>query len=611
MKKRKKRKLKIKNVAIALVLLGSMIAAVFAVIYLPNRLVDVMYIEAGTKSTLSETLFIKTDEEGAFKTKLRKIDLQTPGNYEVKIQVGFMTYTSMLVVTDTSKPSILLKEIVAPVNSTLTPQDFVEEAHDNTEVTYSFIVAPDTTQPGIQAVEIEATDLGGNATVAHSTVLVSQIRDTVIMEAGSTPPVIEDFLLEEKKDEEFVTNLSSLKLVVGKYPIKIKMGDRTLVSFLEVVDTIAPTAKVRSISAYVGDKLSASAFVSTIVDASKVTVSFKSDTNLTAKAGTYAPVIVLRDAGGNVSELTANLVVTRDTQAPVISGSGLKDRTVYVGASFNVKSNVYATDNRDGKVNVTVSGSVNFTKTGVYPITFSAKDKAGNTSSVKITVTVITHPPFSAKGDTGNSELNQLVDTIFAKTLHGDMSNYEVVRALYDFGRTIRYQAGPLASPWQTRALSTLTTRTGNCFGRMYAMEALFVRAGIPQREQIQYNQVHSWNQVDIGNGWQNVDIGYSVLLQSDAYLRNRALISSSIQDDLWETTEPVKIGKVYVDHVDETLGLKIADTVVLSGNVGTSYASVAVTVAGYTYQSRTSNYNGLFSESNITVTYTYRQSTE
>jgi len=87
MKKRKKRKLKIKNVAIALVLLGSMIAAVFSVIYLPNRLVDVMYIEAGTKSTLSETLFIKTDEEGAFKTKLRKIDLQTPGNYEVKIQV--------------------------------------------------------------------------------------------------------------------------------------------------------------------------------------------------------------------------------------------------------------------------------------------------------------------------------------------------------------------------------------------------------------------------------------------------------------------------------------------------------------------------------------------
>jgi hypothetical protein len=308
--------------------------------------------------------------------------------------------------------------------------------------------------------------------------------------------------------------------------------------------------------------------------------------------------------------LTSTLIVRRDTEAPVLSGAGLRDRTVYVGESFSVKSQVYANDNRDGRITVSVSGSVNFSRVGSYPITFSAKDKAGNVASKRITVNVITHPPFVSKGDTGSSELNLLVDRIFAEHLHGDMSTYQVAQILYTFGRSIRYQAGPLASDWRSRAISSLTTRTGNCFGRMYAMEALFVRAGISNREQVQYNQEHSWNQINIGNGWQNVDVGYSVFLQSDAFLKNKALASSTIADNTWETTAPIPTGTVIVTHIDETSGSSIASTVTLSGPVGSDYTTSVKVISGYTFVSSTSNTSGEFSESTITVVYRYRQTT-
>jgi hypothetical protein len=399
-----------------------------------------------------------------------------------------------------------------------------------------------------------------------------------------------------------------LKLVVGTYPIEIKVGERTLISQLEVVDTVAPTATLVEVNAFVTDTIPASRFVKDIVDASAVTVTYKENVDLTAQEGTFEPIILLTDAGNNVTELTGKIIVIKDTEAPVFSGSGLKDRTVYVGESFNVKSQVYARDNRDGNVSVSVSGSVDFKKVGTYPITFTAKDKVGNVATHKITVIVKTHPPFEAKGDTGNVELNVVIDSLFAKMLHGDMSKYQITREIYDFGRTIHYQAGPWESEWTERALFTITNRIGNCYGRMYAMEAMFVRAGITNRERIKYNGEHSWNQVDIGNGWQNIDIGFSnVFLVSDSYLINRALTTSTIKDDNWHTEVPI-YGTVTVSHIDDQKGTMITSNVVLSGIVGARYATSSVSISGYTLVSSSGSTSGTFSETAVNVVYRYRE---
>ncbi len=583
--------------------------AVFGIIYLPNRLHNKVTIEAGEISELDEAQFLLANNEGVFESNVKSIDLLVPGKYSVGVKVGFMTYHSTLLITDTIKPILKLREIVSPVGKAILPEVFVLEASDKTKLTYSFSVAPDPSKIGEQTVEIKATDMGGNATIEKTTVLISQVRDKVTIEAGLPAPLIQDFLLKDRTTETFVTNMSSLKLIVGTYPIEIKMESRTLLTQLVVVDTIAPTGNAVALNAYVGDILAAASFVKEIKDASKVIVTFKETTNFTASAGTFAPIVILTDISGNKTEITGKLVVISDTLPPVLSGSGLTDRSVFIGESFNVRSQVYATDNRDGRMTVYVDGSVNFNRVGAYSITFSAKDKAGNTASKHITVTVKTHPPFVSKGDTGNAALNTLVDNLFRQLLHGDMSTYQVTRILYDFGRTIKYMGGALATnPWQDRAISTLTSRVGNCYGRMYAMQALFTRAGITNREREQYNQAHSWNQVNIGSGWQNVDIAFSdTFLVTDASLRNKALTNSYIKDDNWETVMPGEVIVKYVDGSDN----EIASQSNLTGFVGISYSTSAKTISGYTYVSRTTNWNGTFTDGNskVYVIYTYQAS--
>jgi hypothetical protein len=581
--------------------------SVFAVIFLPNRLKPEVTIEAGQMKTLSEEQFIKTKDQGVFTEKANDIALNVPGEYDVFVKIGFMTYRSTLFIIDTTKPIVTLRHIISPLGKEIEPEDFVLTAQDNTELRYEFIVAPDPNTVGVQDVSIQISDLGNNKTVETSSVLVSQIKEKVTIEAGSLAPVIDDFLMEERVDETFITKLETLKLVVGVYPIEIKVGQRILISQLEVIDTVAPTATLVPLNAFVSDTVPASKFVKNIVDESKVTVSYKENIDITAKEGTFTPIILLTDAGNNITELVGKIVVIKDTEAPVIKGTGLRDRTVYVGESYNYRAQVFATDNRDSSVTVTVSGSVDFSKVGNYPITFSAKDKAGNSSSEKITITVKAHPPFEAKGNTGNSELNALVDKMFAKMLHGDMSTYEVTKKIYDFGRTINYQAGIWESEWTARAIWTINNRLGNCYGRMYAMEAMFTRAGITSRERIKYNGEHSWNQVDIGKGWQNIDIGFpGIFLVSDSYLFNRAL-TTSVKDDNWHTEPPI-YGTVIVQHIDETSGSLIASNVTLTGIEGASYSTSRVSVSGYTYISKTSNSSGVYTESTITVVYKYKE---
>lgn len=585
----------------------TLVLATFAIIYLPNRLAKEVRIEAGALAVLDESLFIKTNDDGKFLDEVKQIDLAVPGDYKVKVKVGLMTYSSMLIINDTQTPKVKVKDIISALKREIMPEDFIAEAIDNTALRYDFILAPNPNELGLQQVKISVTDLGGNIVVRSSTVLVSQVKDKVTIEAGSPIPIIEDFLLEEKTNEVLKTNISKLDLVVGTYPVEIQMDDRILICELEVVDTVAPTATTVPVFAYVGDDVSAESFVKDIQDESKVVVSYKEVGSITNKEGTFNPTILLTDAGNNVSEYVGKIVVKQDTEAPVLSGAGLKDRTVYVDEAFNIKASVYARDNRDGNVNVSVDRNVNFAVEGSTVVTFSAKDRAGNIARKSITITVKKHPPFVSKASTNNAALDGYVDELFATLLHGDMSTYQITEALYRFGRSIRYQAGPLTSEWTSRALSTLQSRTGNCFGRMYAMEALYTRAGISNREQIQYNQEHSWNQVNIGSGWLNIDVGYgSAFLVSDAYLRDRALRYSSIDDDTWETQAPAN-GTVLVEYVESSTNQVLADSISLQSKVGDSYTTNTKNIEGYTLIETPSNWQGVFNNGTIKVVYKYQ----
>ena len=102
--------------------------------------------------------------------------------------------------------------------------------------------------------------------------------------------------------------------------------------------------------------------------------------------------LVLRTTGGG-----------GDTTAPVITRIGSASINVAWGASYT-DAGATATDNVDGSVTVTPTGSVNTAVPGIYTITYNARDAANN-NAVAVTRTVTVSAPSSEVGADGLSDL--------------------------------------------------------------------------------------------------------------------------------------------------------------------------------------------------------------
>ncbi len=121
---------------------------------------------------------------------------------------------------------------------------------------------------------------------------------------------------------------------------------------------------------------------------------------------------------------------TADTTPPVITLNGSNPVTLYVGASYK-ELGAKAIDETDGKVNVTISGSVNTSKVGKYTITYTAVDKAKNIAKKQRVVNVVAKPDTTAPHITLNGgsitlKVGQSYHELGAKAydnVDGDISN--------------------------------------------------------------------------------------------------------------------------------------------------------------------------------------------
>jgi hypothetical protein len=155
-----------------------------------------------------------------------------------------------------------------------------------------------------------------------------------------------------------------------------------------------------------------------------VTVTSSGSVN-TSVPGSYTITYSALDAAGNTASATRTVNVV-DTTAPVITVLGDNPLTVLLGSTFNDPS-ATATDNVDGSVTVTASGSVNTAVVGTYTINYSAIDAAGNTASATRAINVL-------------SRADYLLGTLYGLTgakalLSADADNDGVVNLMeYAFG---------------------------------------------------------------------------------------------------------------------------------------------------------------------------------
>ncbi len=374
------------------------------------------------------------------------------------------------------------------------------DIEDETDVQVSFAREPDFTKFGRQEVKVRLADAGGNSTEIASELIVSQVVQELDMEAGGEMPSAEDFLLDGEK-AEFVTRIDTLDgTKPGTQAVTLKVDGIEYESRLNIVDTTPPEVSVHDIEGFTLLPRKPEDFIETVNDVTHVKAYFTAPPNLTLP-GSQSVEVRFVDEGGNEAIRTAELILTEDTEAPVIIGA--KDLSIMEGQAAAYRKYVTVTDNCPEGLDFTVdSSAVNLNQAGVYPVVYTATDYAGNSTSVTVNLTVQ-----ERKYDI--DQVNAAADEILAEILKPEMEPVERVRAIYNYVKThVYYIEHSEKGDYVRAAYEGLIEKRGDCYVYACTTKVLLTRAGIQNMdiEKIPTRTHHYWNLVNLGEGWYHLD---------------------------------------------------------------------------------------------------------
>ena len=369
--------------------------------------------------------------------------------------------------------------------------------------------------------------------LAYQRFLTPMVVDRIVIEAGAALPPAESFIRNTRFVGTYASDLSSIDTKVpGQYALKIQVEKKQYPVTLEVDDTTAPTGTSVSQETWVGETLAADLFVTDLVDATSVVVTFKTTPDFSTP-GEQDVTLVLTDTSGNTSEVAATLTVFQDTEKPVIAG--VVDLAVFVGDTVSYRTGVSVTDDHDANVVLEIDNSaVVLTAAGTYEVVYSATDKAGNRAEATAKVVVSVKP----EGYVSEEEMYALVDQVFLKILTPGMSDLERLSTIfYWLEENIDYIGTSDKGDWVVGAYIGLTRGTGDCFTYFAAAKAMLTRAGyetIPLTRVPEARTRHYWNLVKYNGEWYHYDPlpylpkhHYVCLLRTDAEVAKYSTIST------------------------------------------------------------------------------------
>ena len=467
--------------------------------YEDNKIYSKCYVEAGTDVAVQD--FLKNPaQEAVFCEGSDVIDVSVPGEYHVKIKTGWYTKKSVLYVSDTTAPQGQAVTVSLESGETCGAADFVTGIADATQVDIAFGSEPDFTQAGSQDVEVVLTDLGGNQTVISSQLFISQVVSELTVEAGQPAPTLQDFVIGGES-ARFISNVSGFDYTkLGDRRVLLEVDGRNYETLMHIVDTVAPKVEVQDVQGYTLVPRAAADFVASVEDVTNVEVTFGEEPDL-SRAGTQQIEICASDAAGNQTVKTANLILEQDTEAPSIAG--VADLRVIKGNSVAYRKNIVVTDNCEEGLELTVDNSaVDLNQVGSYPITYIARDLAGNETTASSTVTVL-------EKTYDENELYAVADGILANIIHEGMTQPEKLEAIYAYIQShIMYIDHSDKDNYVKAAYEGLIGGKGDCYVYASSAKVLLTRAGITNMdiEKIPSRSRHYWNLVNIDGNWYHFD---------------------------------------------------------------------------------------------------------
>ncbi len=478
----------------AIILAIALVSIITIFIYEKCFIYTLCRVEAGIDVAADD--FLKK-ERVRFTDAGDEIDVTVPGEYNLIVNIGLFNSRCKLIVEDTTAPVVNLVPLTVEFGQTCEVTDFVESIDDATQTTIAYESEPDFSLKGEQAVKIVVTDAGGNTTVAETRLMISAVVSVLDVEIGGEAPEVADFVISGD-NAELVTDISTIDYsVLGSHEVEVSVDGMTHKVTMNIIDTVAPVVQVKDISGFLLVQRNAEDFVTSGEDATEITYSFETQPDFTV-AGTQDVVVVATDEGGNQTKNTVKLTLENDTEAPVITKAD--DMVVIIGNSVSYKANVKAEDNcPDGLEIIVDSSAVNLNEVGTYPVTYTAKDLAGNTTSVTVNLTV--------KEQTYDIEtVNALCDQVLAQIITDGMSQRDKAQAIYNYTRShVSYISYSEKGNYVQAAYEGLAEGKGDCYVFACVSKVLLTRAGITNMdiEKIRVNNtMHFWNLVDIGDGW-------------------------------------------------------------------------------------------------------------
>ena len=468
-------------------------------IYVDGLAYKTVNVEAGIEVSASDILK-QADSGAVFTQDSQPFDIAVPGEYRVRVKSGLFTHSCTLVIQDTIPPAATAVPVMHEAGEAFGASAFVTDITDATQVTVSYVKEPDFSRTGEQEVQVILTDRGGNWTVVDSTLYLIRLAEDVTMEAGGEAPDIYSFV-EAGRDAAFLTRMSEIDThKAGDYEVLLEVDGEAYSSTLRAVDTVPPRLEVHDVESFLQVPGKPEDFVALAEDATELAFSFRQEPDLT-HTGVQKVEIVFTDAGNNETVLQAKLTLKEDTEPPVIQGA--KDISIFVGDSVSYRKNVSVADNCPQGVELEVDSSgVNLKEAGVYPVIYTARDLAGNTSSVTVNLTV--------KDRTFNGEeVYAMADTVLAEILTEGMTPLEKVTAIYDYVKGhVAYVSHSEKGDWLKAAYQGLSEGKGDCYTYANTSKLLLTRAGIQNMDiaKIPAKSNHVWNLVDIGDGWYHFD---------------------------------------------------------------------------------------------------------
>ena len=145
---------------------------------------------------------------------------------------------------------------------------------------------------------------------------------------------------------------------------------------------------------------------------------------------------------------------------------------------------------------------MNANAVGTYPVTYTATDNAGNTTTVTVNLKII-------ENLYTESTVNELADKVLAQIIKPGMTDHQKLKAIYNWVRgSIAYTNSSDKGDWLKAAYEGMKNKKGDCYTYASTAKALLTRAGINNKDikKIPSKTSHYWNLVNIGEGWYHFD---------------------------------------------------------------------------------------------------------